>query len=185
MREKYSGHRDCACIGSTAILIVANLLLGLSMVALPISPRKTAVVSLAQMGRHRRCSFLTGGAARYGARSVRIRPRCPCPNGNGAAAVVAHGLLYMLLLVIPISGWLYSSATGVQVVYLGVLPLPDLVPKDKALAGTLKAAHVTLNSVLFSLVCVHTAAALRHHFVERDTVLSRMLPISSPKESPG
>jgi cytochrome b561 len=55
------------------------------------------------------------------------------------------------------------------------------VPKDKALAGTLKAAHVTLNSVLFLLVCVHTAAALRHHFVDRDTVLSRMLPIFKPK----
>jgi cytochrome b561 len=69
----------------------------------------------------------------------------------------------------------------VQVVYLGLLPLPDLVTKDKALAGILKAVHVTLNFTLFTLVCVHTAATLRHHFVDRDAVLSRMLPIFKPK----
>jgi cytochrome b561 len=94
---------------------------------------------------------------------------------------VTHVVLYVLLLVIPISGWLYSSATGVQVVYLGVVPLPDLVPKDKALASLLKAVHVSLNFMMFALVCVHTLAALKHHYVDRDAVLVRMLPGMRPK----
>ena len=80
------------------------------------------------------------------------------------------------MLVIPVSGWLYSSATGVQVVYLGWVPLPDLVPKHKELAVVLRAVHVTLNFTLLALVCVHTAAALKHHYVDRDSVLTRMLP---------
>ena len=97
---------------------------------------------------------------------------------TGGLAVVTHGLLYGLLVVIPLSGWLYSSATGVQVVYLGLFPLPDVVPKDKALAALLRSVHVTLNFTLLALVCIHAVAALKHHFVDRDAVLTRMLPRS-------
>jgi cytochrome b561 len=100
------------------------------------------------------------------------------PAWQRRVAVVTHGLLYALLVAIPISGWLYSSATGVQVVYLGLLPLPDAVPKDKALAVLLRGVHFTLNFTLLALVCVHAAAALKHHFVDRDAVLTRMLPRS-------
>jgi cytochrome b561 len=104
------------------------------------------------------------------------------PEWQRRAAAVSHVLLYVLLLVIPISGWLYSSATGVQVVYLGLVPLPDLVPKDKALATVLQACHVGLNFTLLALVCLHAVAALLHHFVERDTVLRRMLPAVHPRD---
>ena len=55
------------------------------------------------------------------------------------------------MLAIPLSGWLYSSATGVQVVYLGLIPLPDLVPKDRELAVVLRIVHVTLNFTLLAL----------------------------------
>ena len=103
------------------------------------------------------------------------------PAWQQQAAKASHLLLYALLLVIPLSGWLYSSATGVQVVYLGLVPLPDLVPKDKALAGVLRATHLSLNFALFVLVCVHSAAALKHHFVDRDDALARMVPGLRPK----
>jgi cytochrome b561 len=98
------------------------------------------------------------------------------PDWQRHAATVTHLLLYALLLLVPISGWLYSSATGVQVVYLGLIPLPDLVPNDKTWAAVLRATHLTLNFTLFALVCVHAAAAFKHHFVDRDPVLIRMLP---------
>jgi len=163
----------------TAILIVANLLLGLSMVPLPISPRK-----LQWYAWHKwvGITVFVLTCARLAWRAVRPPPSpVAMPEWQRRAAATAHVLLYILLLVTPISGWLYSSATGVQVVYLGILPLPDLLSKDRGLADTLKAVHVTLNLVLFSLVCVHVAAALKHHFVDRDTVLSRILPILKPK----
>jgi len=98
------------------------------------------------------------------------------PEWQRRAATATHALLYAFMLVIPLSGWIYSSATGVQVVYLGLVPLPDLVPKDKSLATVLKAVHITLNYTLLALVAVHAGAALKHHWVDRDDVLRRMLP---------
>ena len=103
------------------------------------------------------------------------------PRWQRVAAVATHLLLYLLLIVIPLSGWLMSSALGVQTVYLGVLPLPDLLGKDKALGEQLKLVHETLNWTLAVLVAVHIAAALRHHFVDRDDVLHRMVPFIRPR----
>ncbi len=98
------------------------------------------------------------------------------PEWQRHAASAMHMALYALILTIPVTGWLYSSAAGVPTVYLGVMPLPDLVLKDKALAELLKYVHVTLNYTLLVLVVMHVIAALQHHFVARDEVLARMLP---------
>jgi cytochrome b561 len=159
----------------TAILVVANLLLGISMVGLPISPRK-----LHWYLWHKSIGItifaLTSGRLAWRALH-RPPPPVAMPSWQRRAAAVSHALLYVLLFVTPISGWIYSSATGVQAVYLAMFPLPNLVPKDKALADTLRLVHIGLNSLLFTVVCIHVAAALKHHFVDRDTVLARMLPI--------
>jgi cytochrome b561 len=58
------------------------------------------------------------------------------------------------------------------------LPLPDLVPKDRPMADVLRSVHLTLNFTLAALVCIHGAAALKHHFFDRDAVLKKMLPRS-------
>ncbi len=167
----------------TAVLIVANVALGLSMVPLPIIPQK-----LQWYAWHKWIGitvFLLT-CARLGWRRVfPAPPPVAMPDWQRRAAEAVQVLLYTLLLAIPVSGWLYSSATGVQVVYLGLVPLPDLVPTDKALAGVLKGTHVALNFTLFALVCVHTAAALKHHFIDRDPALTRMLPRTRPKGSIG
>lgn len=92
------------------------------------------------------------------------------------AAHSVHHLLYSLLVFIPVSGWLMSSAKGVPVVYLGLIQLPDLVSKDKALGNTLEAAHSALNYVLLAVLILHIAAALKHHYIEQDDTLARMMP---------
>jgi len=158
----------------TAALIVANLLLGLSMVSLSFSPRK-----LQWYIWHKWIGitvFIVTSARLAWHASHPAPPPVAMPEWQRTVASVAHKLLYVLLLAIPVSGWLYSSATGVQVVYLGLVPLPDLVPKDKALAGLLKGVHVGGNLTLFAVVCLHAAAAVRHHVVDRDETLARMLP---------
>ena len=98
------------------------------------------------------------------------------PQWQKMAAHGAHVLLYMLLFAIPLSGWLMSSAKGFQTVYLGILPLPDLLEKDKLLGDVLGALHEVLNIALLVLVVTHIAAALKHHWVDRDGTLARMLP---------
>lgn len=98
------------------------------------------------------------------------------PHWQRAAANAVHVLLYVLLFAIPLSGWLMSSAKGFQTVYLGVLPLPDLISKDKVLGDALFALHEVLNITLLVLVIAHVAAAIKHQFVDRDGTLARMLP---------
>jgi cytochrome b561 len=88
------------------------------------------------------------------------------------------------MLVIPISGWLMSSAKGVQTVWFGVLPLPDLLAKDKPLGEALAMVHKTLDFTLLGMVVLHSLAALKHHFVDHDDVLTRMLPARARAGSP-
>lgn len=166
-----------------AVLVVCNLALGLSMVPLPLSRQKLEFYLW-----HKSIGitvFLLTCLRVLWRRRHAPPPLPPMPEWQRRATAIAHGLLYVLLLLIPVSGYLYSSATGVQVVYLGLVPLPDLVPKDKALAAVLRDGHVTLNFTLLALVCVHAAAALRHHFVDRDTVLWRMLPLAGLRRRSG
>jgi cytochrome b561 len=165
----------------TAALVLANLGLGVSMVPLPISPAKLQWY-LTHKSIGITVFLLTG--LRVISRMVAGAPvPVAMPAWQRRAALAVHALLYGLLIAIPVSGWIYSSSTGVQVVYFGALPLPDLVPKDRSLATTLKAVHVSLNVVLAALIVVHVAAALRHYFVDHDAVLSRMLPFVRHKEA--
>lgn len=87
-----------------------------------------------------------------------------------------HGLLYALMLVVPLLGWLHSSAAGFPVVWFGVLPLPDLLDKQPELAKVLKEMHASAVYVMAVLVTLHALAALYHHYLQRDHVLNRMLP---------
>jgi cytochrome b561 len=82
----------------------------------------------------------------------------------------------VLLIAVPLLGWLHSSASGFSVVMFGVLPLPDWVGKDRALAEIFKEFHAGSVNFLVLLIGVHTAAALYHHTVRHDGVLARMLP---------
>ena len=93
-----------------------------------------------------------------------------------ALAHAGHGLLYALMVIIPLSGWLMSSAKGVQTVWFGVLPLPDLLGRDKELGKQLAELHSALNIGLLLLIGGHAAAALFQHLVHKDDILRRMLP---------
>ncbi|WP_207004499.1 cytochrome b [Trinickia mobilis] len=92
------------------------------------------------------------------------------------AAHLAHFLLYTLMVLIPISGYFYSSAAGVQVVYLGLVPLPPLIDPNDAIKGTLRLIHMALTYTLLALVTLHVLAVLKHQFFDRDDTLARMMP---------
>lgn len=96
------------------------------------------------------------------------------PAWQKRAAHFVHRLMYALFFAVPLAGWAYSSAAGFPVVLFGVWPLPDFVPADKALAEAIKPLHWILAYALAGLALVHVAAALVHHFVDRDGLLRRM-----------
>jgi cytochrome b561 len=158
-----------------AAAIFATFPLGLYMADLPLSPRKLELVSY-----HKWI-----GVTVFALVCVRLAwrlthpPPAPLPTmaaWQRRAAAGVHLALYALLLAIPVSGWMYSSAVGVPTVYLGLWQLPDFVGKDKALADALNLAHKSLNFAFLALVIVHVAAALKHHLVDRDGLLARMRP---------
>lgn len=100
------------------------------------------------------------------------------------AAHAGHGLLYVLIFAAPLSGWMMSSALGFPVVWFGVLPLPDLIGKDKALGELLKLVHQYLNYVFLAVVTGHALAAIKHQWLDRDGTLARMLPACTPSDLP-
>jgi cytochrome b561 len=100
----------------------------------------------------------------------------PMPAWQQRAAHWTHRALYVLFFAVPLAGWAYSSAAGFPVVVFGVLPLPDFVPADKALAEFIKPFHKIFAYTLALLVITHVSAALKHQFIDRDGLLARMWP---------
>ncbi|MGD9841289.1 MAG: cytochrome b [Steroidobacteraceae bacterium] len=100
----------------------------------------------------------------------------PMPAWQRNSAHTLHGLLYLAMFAIPLSGWAYSNASGYPVVYLGLLPLPTFIDKNRELAQSLREIHELFGWVLVVLVTIHIVAALKHHFFDRDDTLRRMLP---------
>ncbi|MCK9510316.1 MAG: cytochrome b [Pigmentiphaga sp.] len=161
-----------------ALSLIGTFSLGFYMEGLPFSPAKLQFYSWHKWAG---MVLLVLAVVRLAWRLSHPAPALPPTMGPLArlAAHAGHWLLYLLMLAIPLSGWLMSSAQGVPVVWFGVLPLPDLVPRNAALGTALQDAHVILNYTLALAVAGHVGAALHHHFVKKDTILTRMLPFAS------
>lgn len=174
MNQRYT-HTAIFLHWLVALGLVATFALGWYMEGLPFSPGKLKYISW-----HKWAGIALLGLAvlRLVWRLTHRAPALPDGMGSGSrlAAHAGHLLLYVLMLAIPLSGWLASSAQGVPVVWLGMWQLPDLVGKNQALGGFLQETHMVLNYTLLAVVIGHVAAALQHHFIKKDTVLQRMLP---------
>jgi cytochrome b561 len=156
-----------------SILIIGLLALGLYMHELPLSPQKLELYSWHKWF----------GVTVFMLVWLRLAWRIvhPAPPPSAALSPVlkntaraAHGVLYVLMVLIPVSGWLMSSAKGFQTVWFGVLPIPDLLSRDKELGDLLQEVHEGLNVALMLTLSGHGAAALWHHFVLKDDTLKRM-----------
>lgn len=163
-----------------ALMVFGLLGLGFYMSDLPLSPEKLQLYSW------HKWAGVTVFVLVWVRLVWRITHRPP-PMSSGlygavkVAAMAGHWMLYVLMAVIPLSGWLMSSAKGFQTVWFGVLPIPDLIGKDKALGRSLAELHSALNVGFLLLIVVHALAALMHHFVHKDDTLRRMLPGTSDK----
>jgi cytochrome b561 len=165
-----------------AALIIANLAFGLYTVNLPLSPQKLKLFSYHKwVG----ITVLLVAAARLLWRATHAAPALPdsMKPWEKKAAHAAHVALYVLFFAAPITGWLFSSAAGFQTVYLGVFPIPDLLSKNKELADVLRFMHRWINYTMAAVIVLHAAAALKHHFADRDDVLVRMLPFLARRGS--
>ena len=101
-----------------------------------------------------------------------------------ALARLSHVLLYGLIFAIPISGWLMSSAKNIPVSWFKLFQWPDLVAPDKAFAQSMNDLHGNLFTALLVVAALHIAGALKHHFIDRNDVLKRMLPFTRTQRGP-
>lgn len=164
----------------TAALIIAGFALGEYMGDLAVSPLKLKLYSYHKwLG----VTVFALAVVRLAWRAFHAPPPFPqkMPSWERAAAKAAHAFLYALLFAIPVVGWLGSSAHGFQTVYLGVVPIPDLLAKNKELAELLEEVHEQTNHALFLIVAAHIGAALKHHFIDKDDILKRMLGLGGRK----
>jgi cytochrome b561 len=164
-----------------ALLIIGMLCIGFYMDSLGNSPGRFKLV-----GWHKSVgiSILLLAVLRLTWKFVTISP--PLPNWMSKldrfAAHSAHMLLYVIMLVMPLSGWAMSSAMGYHVSVFGLFTLPDLIAPDKDAGHTLSVFHGYLAWVIVAVVTLHALAALLHHFYYRDTILRRMLPFAQLNE---
>ncbi|WP_321528458.1 cytochrome b [Sedimenticola selenatireducens] len=111
----------------------------------------------------------------------------PLPEGSGnhpawqrSLAAAVHLLLYVVMLVMPLSGYVMSVAHGYGIEWFGLWELPDLVGKDEALAEQAKQLHIYSSYGLYALVGIHAGAAMWHQFVLKDGIMQRMLSVKNP-----
>jgi cytochrome b561 len=164
-----------------AILILCSAGFGIVLSGMHLSPQKLQWIAY-----HKWNGILifTLVALRLIWRLFNPAPPLPAtmPRWQQLAAHASHFLLYLLMLAVPLVGWLQSSAAGIQVVWFGVLPLPMPLARDKPLAETLMDAHELLSYTLLAIVALHAAAAIKHHVFDRDDVLTRMLPFLKQRQ---
>ena len=162
-----------------ALALVGIFSVGLYMADLPFSPQR---LKLYNWHKWAGITILSLSAIRLIWRLSHKPPALPqavalaMPNWQTQAYHATHWLMYALFFIVPLVGWAYSSAAGFPIVLFGVLPLPDFVSASKPLAEMIKPWHEYSAFALAGLVLLHVAAALKHHFIDKDGLLQRMLP---------
>ena len=160
-------------------LILCIIPVGYYMTGLPLGPAKLKIYAL-----HKSVgiTLLALGVLRLLWRLGERRPALPpMPPWQARVALATHVLLYALLVAIPLSGWLYNSASGFPLQWFRLVNLPALTAANAELKALAKVIHETGVATLIALVGLHAAAALKHHFVEKDATLRLMLPFAGDR----
>lgn len=163
-----------------ALLVLVLLPLGFIMVSLELSPFKLALYFW-----HK--SFgtlvLVLAALRLAWRLYNRRPAEIASHRlwERRLAGSVHVLLYAGLILMPLSGWLMSSAADFSHSFFGLFNIPDLVGRDEALFRQMRFVHQLGAYFLLAAILLHGAGAFKHHFIDRDETLKRMLPALKPQ----
>jgi len=159
-----------------AAAIAIMLAIGWSADALPKSVKGTAMGIHIGIG----IAILAFALFRLGWRLTN-RARPPRPEGRtGTLARAAQWTLMGLLLIMPLSGWMLVSASGHVPDFFGLFHLPPLVPTSDVLHELGEEVHETLPWVLVGVLALHVLGALKHHFLDGDDTLRRMVHAKSP-----
>ena len=158
-----------------ALLVIGMLIFGFVLGNMPNSPMKGTLIDL-----HKSVglTILLLMIIRLCWRFINLQPMLPItvPLWEQIAARTVHVFLYILLFAMPLSGWVMSSLGGHPVIFWSWLNVTLPFTQNKALADYFFDAHTTFAWIIIALLVLHVGAALKHHFLEKNNVLKRMLP---------
>jgi cytochrome b561 len=159
----------------TLVLLIGSFMLGLSLLDMPLSPRKLQFYSWHKWFG---VTVFLVTILRLGWRHLNPVPEQPTgtPRWRHLLASLSHGALYAIIIIMPLTGWIMSATLNFPVVFLGFIQLPNPFGVDPAVGAAMQSVHNALAITLLIIIAVHSAAALYHHFMLRDNVLRRMLP---------
>lgn len=160
---------------STAILILVMFGLGWVAVTYPMSPTK---IELFNWHKSLGLFILAWVVLRLLWRLTHPAPELPADMRRSErwAAHLSHGGLYVLMLAMPISGWVINSAADFPLKWFGLFLVPSLVGPDERVQDAAESVHYVLFWSLLGVIVLHAAAALHHHLVRKNDLLLRMLP---------
>jgi cytochrome b561 len=157
------------------VLIIAQYVLAESADELADGPDK-----LAMLARHKSVGMLVLllALARIGWKLANrgLPQPVPMPRPQRIAAAAGHGILYLLILALPLSGWVMASAAGHPPGFFGMFEFPSLIGASEELKEVLEEVHETLFNAVVVVAVLHALAAVYHHFWMKDATLRRMLP---------
>ena len=155
-----------------ALLIIGMLAVGLYMVELPIGIQKLKIY-----GWHKEFGILVLMLVIFRIlwRLTNPTPVLNLPWYERMGARLAHLALYVLMLAMPLSGWLMTSAAGLPPSFFGLFTLPSLVAPNDALRELFAWIHEWLAYGLITVIVIHTLGALKHHFIDKNDILRRMI----------
>ena len=161
-----------------ALLLITLLVLGLYMVELPDAGYDTRKIELILYHKELGIAAALLVALRLAWRIGNVLPALVArlPEWQKVTARFVHLSFYALMLALPITGWLMSSAAGIPVSFFGWFYLPDLISHNELLFRAFIRIHQWLAYALIACLLVHAGAALTHHLLFKDDTLRKMLP---------
>jgi cytochrome b561 len=158
-----------------ALLIITLLVIGLVMTSLKPSPQMFQIFAL-----HKSLGitvlFLAALRLLWRLSGKHVFPLPNHQHWEKFLARLVHGLLYFAMFLMPLSGWIMSSAHGFSVSFFGLFTLPDFVPHSNELSEFAKDVHNISAYTLIGVITLHVAGALKHYVIDHDRTLQRMLP---------
>lgn len=164
-----------------ALLVISNLISGLASDAI-----KPVVGDIVAVHKSIGLTIFALSIARLWWKLAKgRRPRRNIGRWESVASVATHWLLYAMLFVLPLTGWVFTSAGKYPLTWFGILAVPKLdIQRGDTLAALARSSHEWIGICLAVLACLHIAAALRHHFILKDHILSDMLGTDTDRVSP-
>lgn len=155
-----------------AILIIGLLCVGLYMTSMDKGPEK---MQLYDLHKSIGITVLILAFLRIFWRLSNPQPLLNIPLWEKLSSRTLHWLLYGCMFIMPFSGWLMSAAAGYAVSYFGIWTLPDLIAPNPVYKRFFAQTHEYVAYFLIAALLIHSLGALKHHFIDKDNILKRML----------